>query len=70
MPLPDDLFMDLRTQIAHDRVPHAASFELILCCGAAKKVRNPALLAISRSASRLHGNFTRCEYAPFPPAGG
>lgn len=45
--------MDARTDLAHGRSPGLASFELMLCCGAAQKVCNRALLAIFRGASRL-----------------
>jgi undecaprenyl-diphosphatase len=45
--------MDVRIDAAGDRLPHAVSFELMLCCGAAEKVCNGALLALFRGASRL-----------------
>ncbi len=45
--------MDARIDAAGNRLPHAASFELMLCCGAAEKVCNGVLLALFRGASRL-----------------
>jgi len=45
--------MNARMDVAGDRLPQLASFELMLCCGAARKVCNGVLLALFRGASRL-----------------
>ncbi len=45
--------METRTTLVGDRLLTLVSLELDLCCGAAQKVCNRALLALFRSVSRL-----------------
>jgi undecaprenyl-diphosphatase len=45
--------VEIRSNTVGDRLVYLVSLELMLCCGAARKVCNGALLAVFRGVSRL-----------------